>query len=634
MEKLFCEYTFKCFKNNFNLKSMSEIFLSYWWVLPILLSLIFFKILMRFFGIVIIPEDKIGLVTKVFRFWGGPTTLPEGRIIATNGEAGLQASTLSPGIHFWLFPWKYQIDLQDLVIIPVGKLGLIIAKDGSPIPTKSILGRFVDCDSFQDATAFLTNGGQKGRQSAYITSGSYKINTNLFEVQITNLTQIREDKVGIVTVFDGDEIKSGDIAGKIVKGHDNYQNPDIFIKAGGCKGLQIQHILAGTYNINPWFAKVDEVDMTSVPIGYVGVCISYVGDEGKDLTGDDFKHGNIVENGYKGVWNRPLDPGKYPINTFIQKVELVPTTNIVLNWATGRNESHKLDENLSTITVRSKDGFAFNLDVSQIIHIPSTQASRVIARFGSVKNLVSQVLEPTIGNYFRNSAQNSDVIAFLEERKTRQDDAKANIVSVLNDYNVTAVDTLLGDIVPPQSLMQTLTDRKIAFEQEKTFENKKLAEIKRQEFEKQKSIADIQGQLVSADQGVMISQKLAEQKIKEAEGSAKAIELNAEANAKRLKFEADGEAEKIKKIGEAKGSAILAEGEANAKSYELQVKAMGADNFAKLKIVNAVADGKIQLMPKVLQMGSNASGNGSVDALLGLNLLKELDPTALKSVND
>lgn len=173
--------------------------------------------------------------------------------------------------------------------------------------------------------------------------------------------------------------------------------------------------------------------MTQIPIGHVGVVISYVGPEGEDTTGDGFKHGNIVKKGQKGVWNSPLDPGKYAINPYTQKIEIVPTTNLVLNWANARNESHQLDKNLSTITVRSQDGFPFNLDVSQIIHVPSTEAPKVIARFGSMQNLVSQVLEPTIGNYFRNSAQDSDVIAFLATRQQRQSAAKEKLAKFLKN---------------------------------------------------------------------------------------------------------------------------------------------------------------------------------------------------------
>ena len=122
------------------------------------------------------------------------------------------------------------------------------------------------------------------------------------------------------------------------------------------------------------------------------------------MSGDTFTHGDLVERGRKGVWVEPLLPGKHPINTRVMKVELVPTTNIVLNWAQ-RTEAHHYDERLSSIIVRSKDGFSFSLDVSQIIHIGMKNAPRVISRVGSMQNLVDHVLQPTVGNYFRNSAQ-------------------------------------------------------------------------------------------------------------------------------------------------------------------------------------------------------------------------------------
>src|SRR5881409_613045 len=83
---------------------------------------------------------------------------------------------------------------------------------------------------------------------------------------------------------------------------------------------------------------------------------------------------------------------------------VVEGTNIVLNWAS-RTEAHHYDEKLSSITVRSKDGFAFNLDVAQIIHVGALDAPKVISRVGSMQNLVDHVLQPIVGNYFRNSAQ-------------------------------------------------------------------------------------------------------------------------------------------------------------------------------------------------------------------------------------
>lgn len=598
---------------------------------------------------VIVPEDKVGLVTKKFVLIGDNKELPDGRIIATMGEAGFQSKTLAPGLYFWKWIWQFEITMENFTVIPEGKIGLVLAKDGVEIPTGNILGKRVDSDNFQDAEKFIVNGGQKGRQTSYITAGSYRINTMLFQVSITEMVRIQESMVGIVTTLDGMPIEDGQIAGHDVVGHNNFQDFDMFLNKGGNRGLQPQVILAGSYNINPWAVQLEETPMTEIPIGYVGVVISFIGQEGQDLTGSDFKHGNIVQKGQKGVWLEPLGPGKYPINKYTMKVELVPTTNLVLNWASARSEAHNLDKNLSTITVRSKDGFPFNLDVSQIIHVPTTEAPKVIARFGNMINLVSQVLEPTIGNYFRNSAQDSDVIAFLSTRKERQDSAKFHIKKVLDEYNVNAVDTLIGDITPPESLMKTLTDRKIAEEQKVTYETQKKAQETRQGMEKETAIADMQKEIVSAQQSVEIAEKTANAAVKKSEGEAASVKLavsaeaeatkmraHAQAEATKAKAEADSmsiklraaaEAEQISLTGNAEAEKILAIGKSTAESYELSVKALGNENFTRYKITEELAKGNIKLIPDVL-IGGGQNGNGgtALDGLLGLKLMEMMDP--------
>jgi uncharacterized membrane protein YqiK len=624
-----------------------EYILNYWWIIALMLSLVFYKYILRFFfGMVIVPEDKIGLVTKKFVLFGDNKELPDGRIIATLGEAGFQAKTLAPGLYFWMWIWQYDVTMESFTIIPEGKIGLVLAKDGSEIPTGNILAKYADCDSFQDAEKFLSNGGQRGRQTTYITAGSYRINTMIFQVSTTDMIRIQESMVGIITTLDGRPIEAGQIAGKMVEGHNNFQDFDLFIENGGNRGLQPQVILAGSYNLNPWAIQIEETLMTEIPIGFVGVVISYIGQDGHDLTGSDFKHGNIVEKGYKGVWLEPLGPGKYPINKYIMKVELVPTTNLVLNWAAARSEAHNLDKHLSTITVRSKDGFPFNLDVSQIIHVPTAEAPKVIARFGNMVNLVSQVLEPTIGNYFRNSAQDSDVIAFLSTRKERQESAKSHIKKVLDEYNVNAVDTLIGDIVPPESLMKTLTDRKIAEEQKVTYDTQKQAQETRQGMEKETAIADMQKDIVKAQQSVEIAERTASATVKKAEGDAAGVRLavgaeaeatklrahaeaeatkaRAQAESEAIKLKASAQAEEIMLTGNAEAGKILAVGKSTAEAYELAVKAIGGENFTKYKITEELAKGNIKLIPDVL-IGGNGNGN-AMDGLLGLKLMEMIDP--------
>lgn len=613
---------------------MMSILANYWWVGVALLCLVMYKFILRvFFGLVIVPEDKIGLVTKKFVLFGENKELTGDRIIAVNGEAGLQAKTLSPGLHWFMWPWQYNVDMQGFIVIPEGHIGLVNSKDGKVPETGRILGRRVECENFQDAEQFLTNGGQKGRQSAFIPNGSYKINTHLFEVSTVPQVHIQENMVGVVTTLDGEPLEAGQIAGKMTTGHNNYQNFDKFLEQNGNRGLQQQVILAGSYNLNPWAVQVEEIQMTEIPIGHVGVVISYVGDDGVDVTGDKFKHGNLVSRGQKGVWAEPFGPGKYPINKYTNKIELVPTTNLVLNWASARTESHNLDKNLNTITVRSKDGFPFNLDVSQIIHIPMNEAPKVIARFGNMNNLVSQVLEPTIGNYFRNSAQDQDVISFLTTRKERQESAKEHISQVLDEYNVHAVDTLIGDIVPPAELMKTLTDRKIASEQEVTFETQKKAQVQRQTLEKETAIADMQAEVVRADQGVQIAERHADAAVKKAKGDAESVKIAASANAEATKLKAEADAKKTSLIGQAEADATLAKGKADAESYRLAVDAMGKENFTTFKVTEEIGRNNVKIMPDMLIGGQGGNG-GAIDGLLGLQILDMMGKKVNTEVKD
>ena len=262
-------------------------------------------------------------------------------------------------------------------------------------------------------------------------------------------------------------------------------------------------------------------------------------------------------------------------------------------------------------------------------------------------NLVSQVLEPTIGNYFRNSAQDSDVIAFLSTRKERQESAKEHIKKVLDEYNVNAVDTLIGDIVPPESLMKTLTDRKIAEEQKITYDTQKKAQETRQGMEKETAIADMQKDIVKAQQSVEIAERTASATVKKSEGDATGVKLavgaeaeatkmrafaeaestraRAQADSEAIKLRAAAQAEQITLTGSAEAGKILAIGKSTAEAYELAVKALGGENFTRYKITEELAKGHIKLIPDVLIGGTNSNGT-AMDGLLGLKLMEMMDP--------
>jgi len=596
----------------------------YWWVVLIVALLMGYKLVLRVFGVIIIPQDSIGVVDKKFVLVGSNRTLPDGSIVALNGEAGIQADTLAPGIHYFKWPWQFEIRVVKFITVEEGTVGIVEARDGAPLPAGRVLARRVECDSFQSARAFLTGGGERGPQITVIPPGTYRINTGLFFIDSVRVLEIEDNKVGIVTTREGKPLVSGEIAGREIPEHSLFQDGQAFVDGGGFKGLQEQVMLAGRYYINPRFATIEIKDMTVVPIANVGVVIAYVGGVGVDLSGSGFKHGNLVGRGQKGVWAEPLDPGKYPINPYTHKVELVPTANVVLNWANTKSEAHKLDERLSSITVRSSDGFPYNLDVSQIIHIPRNDAPKVIARFGSVANLVTQVLEPTIGNYFRNAAQGSDVIDFLKNRIQRQEDARASIMSALDEYNVGAVNTLIGDIAPPEQLMKTLTDRKLAEQERVTYGTQREAEEVRKELQQAKAQADTQPSVVKAERDVEIAEFNASAMVKKAEGDARSKLINAEADAKSKTVNAEADARVTTMTGEADAGKIRAIGTSEADVIKLKIASMESGNYALIETAKALASSGFKLVPDIVAGGSGDGGQGSglVNVLIA-NLVNE-----------
>lgn len=594
-------------------------------------------------GLVIIREHESGLVV---RRYGRP--LLAGRIIATRGEAGFQARLLPPGWHFPMWRWKFVVTRVPLVEVPPDQIALVVARDGAAIPPARVLGRELPCDNFQDAVRFLEQGGEKGRQLSLLTAGRYRINPALFDVvtartarefglapEQLSVLRVPADRVGIVTALDGRPIPSGDLAGPVVRGHDSFQRAQAFVDAGGCRGLQEEVLLSGAWNLNPWLVSIELISLTEIPIGYVGVVVSYVGGEHVDVSGDSFAHGDLVERGRKGVWVEPLLPGKHPLNTRAMKVELVPTTNIVLNWA-NRSEAHHYDAGLDSITVRSRDGFSFELDVAAIIHIGMKNAPRVISRVGSMQNLVDHVLQPTVGNYFRNSAQEVTVLEFLSARSARQREAYLHIRAAVAAYDIDCIDALIGDITPPGELMKTQTDRKIADELQRTYDAQREAQVRRQMLERELAAANLQAEVVRSEQNVHIHEKNAEARVATARGEAEASRVRAVADAEcarlaaaaaadvvRLAAEAEAVATRLR--GEAEGDASRARGAAAASAYRAGSEALGEQSYTALQLATIVSGAGLKLVPEVV-LGDGRANLG--DVLLARMAAEHAHPAA------
>lgn len=446
------------------------------------------------FSLIKIEEDEIGIVTKKFDVF--QTRLPVGKLIALNDEVGVQADIMSPGTHLYQ-SWLYTIETQKVIEVPQGEIALVVAKDGQEMPRNQLLGRKVQCNNFQDARAFLENGGQKGRQIEFLTEGRYQINTKLFDVitsknarkygvksELLKVYTVAEGMIGIVTTQAGRALPKGEIAGGDIADHQNFQDGQNFLDNDGYKGLQEEYLSSGAYKINPWFAKIEQIPLVEVPTGTVGVVVSYVG-----KTLENKSEYQLVDKGYKGIWKEVLEPSHHPINLKVMSVEIVPTHEITLDWCSKEKAKSNYDANLQTLKLRSKDGHEFSVEVTQVISIHKQNAPKMISRVGSpenkndtthtikkteikfstIKNLVTRVLEPMIGNYFRNSAQDYNVLDFHEKRSERQLDAQEHITEALEVYGVQAKGTFINKIDPPDELEHILRQHTLAQTKRKTY---------------------------------------------------------------------------------------------------------------------------------------------------------------------
>lgn len=120
---------------------------------------LFIGFLFLLIGLALIRDNEVGILTK--RMFG--KKLPKGQIIARDGEIGVQAQLLMPGL-YWRFPLFWKIHKVPVTVINPGKIGCVESVDGEPISLGRLLGDEVECNSFQDAKMFLDNGGKRGPQ--------------------------------------------------------------------------------------------------------------------------------------------------------------------------------------------------------------------------------------------------------------------------------------------------------------------------------------------------------------------------------------------------------------------------------------------------------------------------------------
>ena len=496
----------------------------------------------------------------------------------------------------------------------------------------------------------LTPGTYRVHTQSAPIDGTNEGKPGEFYVRLFDATVINENQIGLVEALDGSQLNPRDYVAEPVEGHDNFQDGHEFIGKGGQRGPQKDILLPGTYYINPLLFKVISETAKEVKPGEVAVIVSNTGKDPSDevrremaakvrarmereeqaqaeqsaarldkiddhrtaeeikeelLTGDPADRrldegaheAYVVPEGYRGIQETVVGPGRYYVNTLAITPIVIPTTNQTVEWTSG-----EVVNTFNPFEVISKDGFTMQLEVRVVFRVKPEDAPFMVAKIGGIDRLIQNVMHPLIDSIFRNQASESSAMAYLQNRHEEQERAEARVRAHLLKYHVDVVNVLICHIHLPEELMKTQTEKILAEQRQNMFNAQREAEDKRIQLEKTKSQADNQRDLMTATVGVEIAGKRAEQRKAEAEGEASYILQTGKA-----------EAEKVRLMGEAQGVA-----------YREQVAALGAQGVAVVETLKVIGEKGVRITPGVLASGGGTGdGGGGIGQLLLLNLFRE-----------
>jgi regulator of protease activity HflC (stomatin/prohibitin superfamily) len=570
-------------------------------------------------NMILVQDNEVGVVESIdgasldpgrifARKVQGHDTYQDGEaFLRAGGQKGPQIDILAPG-QYRINTYLFRIKIAQALIIPQGNIGLVSARDGGAIrPGRLLAHETTGHISYQDGEAFIENGGQRGPQIEVMLPGRYRINTELFAVEVRPAMIVTANQVGLVTAKDGAPLPNGELIAPGVEGHNDFQDASSFLVNNGQRGPQFDLLRPGTYYINPMMFDVQLDKVQVVQRGEVAVLVSNVGKEPERQTNDERlvsgQERYVVQEGYRGIQAEVAGPGVYYLNRWAYIAYIVPTTNLTIDWAEesggGPQEIETLSANptgqiqrlqlFNPLAVISRDGFEMRVSVKVVIRVRPDQAPLMVAKIGSIENLIDHVIHPMIDSSFRNQASSSGAMNFMQDRAEEQAKAEERARLELEKYHVECVSVLISQIILPQELMSIHTRRVIASQQQEMFIEQQKAEQQRIATENTRAQADQQITVVTAQIGVQVAEQTRQKTIIEAEGRARAVVLE----------------------GEAEGTKILAVGTATAQAYEQQQQAVGQANLFGIEVSKAIAAAGLKITPDIVVSGGNGDGGGA-----------------------
>ncbi len=443
----------------------------------------------------------------------------------------------------------------------------------------------------------IATNGEKGPQAEILAPGWHPWYWPLvYDLEFTDVTEIKGEHVGLIETTDGVQLPQTEIYANEWQESEmsNMLKAEYFLTSNnGYKGPQASILTPGKYRLNTRLYKITEVPITDIRKATVGVVKSNIGKDAPAATDED--ESRLVEKGYKGIWKQPLNEQKIYLHSGAYEVTHISLKRQVVKYvAATASESRQRTNEENEITVRSSDGFTFPVDVRIEYLIKPSDAPKVVSVLEDDQDTLRAVLNSAVRAIFRNNAEQVKALDYVQQRSLQESQSLNALSEEMTKVGVTVTAVRIGDIGNEKTLgnlLKTQTDREIALQEQKTFQEQQRAAEQKKALTRTEQEAEEEKRLATAQYEVKIAEENKQKKIIEAGAEAEAIKIKAEAQ---------------------------------AEAFRVIAEQIGKGNAALVELLKIIGDNSINITPRVMVIG-NSDTNGSANnaettALIGTML--------------
>jgi regulator of protease activity HflC (stomatin/prohibitin superfamily) len=410
------------------------------------------------------------------------------------------------------------------VEVPANHVLILVRKVGAELPPSEVAASQVVL--YPELLASLGEPPESHRFKGVLfeprVEGRYFYDPFLWERIIVPAVQIRDDEIGVLMRRYGRVLPAG----------------KVLATAPDERGPLAEILKPGRYNINPFADEVRRIRPVILPPGYVGLQTLYAGEAPENPNTYTVAEADAQK---RGVQPDVLPPGMYYNNPYARRIDVIDV------------RSHTIDlHGDEALRFPSNDSFEIIVDCTVEYAVRQDMAPYVMVAIGDHDEVKEKLILPYARSFCRIEGSKMFARDFIsgETRTAFQKRVFDGLREQCYAQGIEIRAALIRRIVPPAEIAGPISDRQLAGQQIKQYENEiKLAQseaklVEQQELQKQnQALGDANRDVVTvtkeAEQNKSVAVTQAKQRLEVAKLNLAAAAATAAATVSRGEAEAE-----------------------------------------------------------------------------------------------